>query len=240
MIGALRRLVGRHGPPAEPAEQAGPAGGVAVYVWRPRGAARNFGDETGPLVVGRLAERLTGRTPVLRTLEKGAPKLLTVGSILHKAAEGDCIWGAGVNGKTALGNLAGRPRLDIRAVRGPLTAELLERAGYAVPTAQGDPALLFPSLYGAEIDAEEEAVSGPPTARAHRPRRSAAGIRPAGIIPQTTAQASRTSATQPPARGQAPEAHSGPIRDLLRRISEPENLGPDCSRRSLRASPRNH
>ena len=71
-------------------------------------------------------------------------RLLAVGSILHFARDGDVVWGAGVNGKMLQDSY---PRLDVRAVRGPLTAELLRRGGVDAPDVFGDPALLIPHLW---------------------------------------------------------------------------------------------
>ncbi|MFH8252156.1 polysaccharide pyruvyl transferase family protein [Microbacterium sp. B2969] len=67
-----------------------------------------------------------------------------MGSILHLARDGDVVWGTGVNGKMLQSVY---PRLDVRAVRGPRTAERLHRAGVEVPEVYGDPALLLPDLW---------------------------------------------------------------------------------------------
>jgi pyruvyltransferase len=77
-------------------------------------------------------------------------KLLAVGSIIHMAEEGDCIWGAGVNGKHP--NRKDQEfyrfaNLDVKAVRGPLTKEFLNSMGIDAPEVYGDPALLLPRLF---------------------------------------------------------------------------------------------
>jgi pyruvyltransferase len=77
-------------------------------------------------------------------------RLLAVGSILHFAQEGDTIWGSGVNGKIALEEIRAR-KLDVRAVRGPKTAEILRGLGIDVPEVFGDPALLVPRFFGARF-----------------------------------------------------------------------------------------
>lgn len=131
---------------------------VEVVHWNPRRAPRmlrglpgpirrhferpvgNFGDLLGPLIVHRLAEQRG--LPVGR----GATRVLSVGSILHLARDGDTVWGTGKNGKIAD---AGHRFvvLDVRAVRGPLTAEWLRNRGIVVPEVYGDPGLLFPRLF---------------------------------------------------------------------------------------------
>ncbi|KEP72324.1 hypothetical protein HR12_46800, partial [Microbacterium sp. SUBG005] len=68
-------------------------------------------------------------------------RLACVGSIMRLTAPGDVVWGSGINGKTM--SLGAAPDLDVRAVRGPRTAEALREAGVSVPTVFGDPALLW-------------------------------------------------------------------------------------------------
>ncbi len=127
---------------------------VEVFAWNPRRPlvpgplghrlrygrrVNNFGDLLGPLLVGRLLASKglvgAGRRPA---------RLLSVGSVLHYAGDGDVVWGSGRNGKIpdALHTFAD---LDVRAVRGPLTRQFLQQRGIAVPEIYGDPALLLPN-----------------------------------------------------------------------------------------------
>lgn len=124
---------------------------VEVVAWNPRrpmapgrlgrllpGGRRmnNFGDLLGPVIVEKMlaaAGQEASNAP--------ARRLLTVGSILRLARQGDTVWGSGVNGKSLDGTYE-FTRLDVRAVRGPLTAEFLRRRGIYVPEVYGDPALL--------------------------------------------------------------------------------------------------
>lgn len=114
--------------------------------------ARNFGDMLAvPLVERLLALRgLAARSDDPR-------RLLTVGSVLHFAHGPTVVWGSGVNPKIALYRYR-RAELDVRAVRGPITAEFLRSRGVTVPAVHGDPALLvgrlFPDLLAA--------AAGPP------------------------------------------------------------------------------
>jgi pyruvyltransferase len=128
--------------------------GVEVFHWNPkrpvirgrlgrvvplRRPVGNFGDLLGPEVVDRLAPDSFA--------PPGSPRLLTVGSILHFAADSDVVWGSGVNGKVPTTDFRAN-RLDVRAVRGPLTAEFLQARGIEVPEVFGDPGLLAPALLG--------------------------------------------------------------------------------------------
>ncbi len=136
---------------------------VDVYSWNPRttrarwiaadalkaaGLARrvdNFGDLLGPVVVTEILDRLGY---IDFTAAAGPSRLLSVGSLLHAARDGDCIWGSGIWGyrRTVWANPAS---LDIRAVRGPLTGKYLHGLGARVPSVFGDPALLVGQLWDA-------------------------------------------------------------------------------------------
>ena len=125
--------------------------GVDVVHWNPRRSlapgylprttrVNNFGDLLGPVVVRALA-------PEGDVAPEGGPRLLAVGSILQLARDGDVVWGTGVNGKVSEDALRARA-LDVRAVRGPLTARVLRRRGAEVPDVYGDPGLLAPGILG--------------------------------------------------------------------------------------------
>ena len=104
------------------------------------GRVNNFGDLLGPIIVGRLTDSLSppDSTPPAR--------LLSVGSIAHFSRSGDVVWGSGVNGKIPVDKITSE-RLDVRAVRGPISQRLLRGLGHTVPDVYGDPALLLPTLF---------------------------------------------------------------------------------------------
>jgi pyruvyltransferase len=110
-----------------------------------RPPVNNFGDLLGPRIVREvLSRRVVDASPGVE-----GRRLLAVGSILRLARAGDVVWGAGVNGKSidAPHELTA---LDVRAVRGPLTARFLAERGVAVPDVYGDPGLLVGSLWPRE------------------------------------------------------------------------------------------
>lgn len=76
--------------------------------------------------------------------------LMTVGSILNMGNFDATVWGSGILSVGVLKeiyNKAQYRRLDIRAVRGPITRAILEDAGYTVPEIYGDPGILMPFVY---------------------------------------------------------------------------------------------
>lgn len=105
-----------------------------------RRPVNNFGDLLGPLIATRLMEQLGLGPEVSRPA-----RLLSVGSILHWAQDGDVVWGSGVNGNIPAQEHIARI-LDIRAVRGPRTRAFLVAQGFTVPEVYGDPALLLPAV----------------------------------------------------------------------------------------------
>ena len=103
----------------------------------------NVGDHLGPLIAGRMLDKRG-----LRIADKpeDGRRLLSVGSVLHFARDGDVLWGTGYNGKIAEGKHRFRS-LDVRAVRGPITRQFLASRDIACPEIYGDPGLLFPRLF---------------------------------------------------------------------------------------------
>ena len=116
---------------------------VKLFHWQPSNGSRNFGDHLSKIVVSAVG-MMQGVT--LDDEVKTAQRLFGIGSILHYAHGGDVIWGSGINGKVASGDIPAR-QLDIRAVRGPKTAARLRDMGMSVPDVFGDPALLVPRLF---------------------------------------------------------------------------------------------
>lgn len=109
-------------------------GELAVWAWS-EGVA-NFGDELGPHILGLLGYE------VVRVESMADADLLACGSLLEAAAEharpGAIVWGSGL----MHGNPVDLSALDVRAVRGRLTASAI---GVEVPTC--DPASFVPQLY---------------------------------------------------------------------------------------------
>ena len=120
-------------------------------------ASSNFGDRIAPDIVRWLSGCYTEHTVK-------APRYITIGSILASAQSGDTVWGTGAIRDGRVWDVA--PRLDVRAVRGPLTRQLLLDSGIACPAIYGDPGMFVPEVFGVTVD---------PTTRRSRTR--------LGIIP---------------------------------------------------------
>ena len=96
----------------------------------------NFGDILNPYIV----EKLSGRPPLFVPRGKG---MLAIGSVIKFASERTAVWGSGTPRMTDRLN----PNADYRAVRGPLTRQLVKQSGGKAPDVLGDPAWFLPALY---------------------------------------------------------------------------------------------
>jgi len=96
----------------------------------------NLGDVLNPYIV----EKLSGRPP--RYVPRGKC-LLAIGSTIKFATEETVVWGAGTPRMSDRLN----PKADYRAVRGPLTRQLVQQSGGDCPPVYGDPTSFLPGLY---------------------------------------------------------------------------------------------
>lgn len=103
--------------------------------WMEQPYPGNFGDVLNPYVV----EKLSGLPP--RFVPKG-DGILAIGSVIKFARAGTRVWGSGTPRLTDV--LASDA--DYRAVRGPLTRQLVLESGGTVPEVYGDPAMLLPLI----------------------------------------------------------------------------------------------
>jgi hypothetical protein len=118
----------------------------------------NFGDDASPLLVTEL----TGIES--RRVLPGEKKLLAIGSILHRAKDGDIVWGSGLKSEEALDDHPGGNIL-VTAVRGPKTLKVLERAGWDISNVKEmfDPGVLLRHIYAdrlAQYDVSKNARLG--------------------------------------------------------------------------------
>jgi pyruvyltransferase len=103
----------------------------------------NWGDAINPWLI----KKMSGCDVVK---DKKGSRLFAIGSVLgHGVKNGDVIWGTGtLNSRLIEPGL----NLDIKAVRGPLTRDLLIKSGYKCPDVYGDPAMLVKDFYNPEVE----------------------------------------------------------------------------------------
>lgn len=108
---------------------------------------KNLGDNISPVIVKYMTEHysIDDRKKINKTSH-----LYAIGSIITAGSQDCTIWGSGLLNTKILGRLANR-KLDVRAVRGPLTRMILMERGYTVPEVYGDPAILMPLIYNPKV-----------------------------------------------------------------------------------------
>ena len=91
--------------------------------------------------------------------------LNSIGSNVFSSFQNAVIWGSGSGAKDELCNhkeiiLNHFPfrKLDVRAVRGPLTRDLLIKYGHKCPEVYGDPAILMPLIYQPKLVDEKNDI----------------------------------------------------------------------------------
>jgi pyruvyltransferase len=127
---------------------------IRLYAWTDW---PNFGDALSRDVVAWASNQ-----PVQLVPASTSNKLLAVGSVLQHAKSGDVIWGTGVNpydyqdfwinySKSTLD-------LNVLAVRGPITRDVLISRKIHCPPVFGDPAVLLPMIYPKDLSRVHEAI----------------------------------------------------------------------------------
>ena len=111
------------------------------YTEHPKSLYGNVGDMLTPIII----EHFTGKKPEFADKwDKG--KLLACGSVAEFIMPGDTVWGSGLIQPMAISKFANK-NVNILAVRGKRTADILREYGFTVPEVYGDPAVLMPEIY---------------------------------------------------------------------------------------------
>lgn len=120
----------------------------------------NLGDCLAPIIVNWMLER-KGINPEKKL--RRTTHLYSVGSVIGMGRLFDAvIWGSGIHTKKAIEKINCEKEIrkyDIRAVRGPKTAEVMRNAGYDCPDIYGDPAILMPLIYSPNNVQKEYKIS---------------------------------------------------------------------------------
>ena len=120
-----------------------------IYTWDYKIKPYNWGD----FVNVKLAELISTKTIIPYKYSYKKETIAMMGSILPWAIDKNTIiWGSGtLSSQDPLWNTIEKP-LSVRAVRGPLTRQLLLSRGIDCPEVYGDPALLFPRFYSPNVE----------------------------------------------------------------------------------------
>lgn len=133
-------------------------GRVNVDWWMPEDLSlgQNLGDVLSPVLVDWMLEKagVDAETPVRKT------RFLTaVGSVLGMGLNDSTVWGSGLLHDHPSRFVVPRfKKLDVRAVRGPRTAEALRSRGYDCPDVFGDPAIIAPLIYAPPSEGDGQGV----------------------------------------------------------------------------------
>lgn len=117
---------------------------VNLHWWKIPGIQQNVGDMLSPVVTEFLLEKndISRSDPSLETRH-----FYAIGSVIDGGYQDAVVWGSGLlRGKDRYWWRSLR-KLDIRAVRGPLTRQALLKNGFSCPEIYGDPAILMPLIY---------------------------------------------------------------------------------------------
>ena len=118
---------------------------VNIRYWKMDGGKTNLGDYLAWVVSDHYRKNFCLSK---RAKDGKVRHLYSIGSVLGLTCVDAVVWGSGTLGSTALSKrYIKSSKLDIRAVRGPLTRDFLRSAGKKCPQVYGDPAILMPRIY---------------------------------------------------------------------------------------------
>ena len=122
---------------------------VNLLYWRP-----STGDNVGDLLSLIIYRQMLKMGGVRCPFSVKTRRVVSIGSVLSFVGSGETtVWGTGLmNEKCISALLQKHAKLDVRAVRGPLTRKKLINAGYMCPEIYGDPAILLPRFYNPTVN----------------------------------------------------------------------------------------
>ena len=128
---------------------------VKLYYWRMSSDTENLGDYLSKVVVSHFMPQSVTKRPFQRT-----KTLLAIGSILGFRCQDVVVWGSGIiSSHESKARYVRYSDLDIRAVRGPKTRQVMLDLGKKCPEVYGDPAILMPFIYNPEMREKKYRVS---------------------------------------------------------------------------------
>lgn len=115
---------------------------------------QNFGDEIGPFI----AHSKTGRPCYNVRHLPWSPKIAycTAGSLLHSLSKENCsVWGAGFICQPSIQRPKASP-VEVRALRGPISAKIAETLGWGACFCVGDPGLILPDFFSPTLSGKRD------------------------------------------------------------------------------------
>ncbi len=119
--------------------------------------AKNIGDQLSPVIFDYMINKngIDSQKEVKKTKH-----LLALGSLIAIGEFDATVWGTGLLTSASIGSIYKKRlfrKMDIRAVRGPITRSALISAGYSVPDIYGDPGCLMPLIYDNKVEKKYDA-----------------------------------------------------------------------------------
>lgn len=118
---------------------------INLLYFKYNGGYGNFGDELSKFITESLLNKKKYKL-VCNQRNKDI-NIICIGSYIHTAKNNYYIFGSGVRTPNSIKN----KKLNIYALRGPLSKRILESNGIKCPSVYGDPALLLPLFYRPKI-----------------------------------------------------------------------------------------
>lgn len=125
---------------------------VYCYWWS---AVPNFGDYLSVIVFDYMVSKLSQKCNNKKNIIYGIGSIVSFGNVDMRRT----VWGSGLlnlSSASRLKNPYNKHNLDIRMVRGPLTAAELCKVKYDCPSVYGDPSVLMPLIYKPECKKETD------------------------------------------------------------------------------------
>lgn len=121
----------------------------------------NIGDTLGPVIAEWI---LNSKGIDINKKVNKTKHLMTVGSVTSFGRFDATVWGSGIRDELAVRKIKQKKilykrKLDVRAVRGPVTKKALTDVGYKCPEIYGDPAILLPMIYKPSVTEKKYELS---------------------------------------------------------------------------------
>lgn len=119
---------------------------------------KNFGDTLTPIIFDYIKNKFNLNRARIPSRGK---HILMCGSIIGFGNFDAVVWGSGLLNEGYYKRISEKKyiKYDIRALRGPLTRELLSKRYKSIPKIYGDPAILLPLIYNNEYQDKKYEIS---------------------------------------------------------------------------------